>query len=60
MLRGILGLLSFVLDLAGIFPGLAFNYLSLVLGLLGQAHYRLPRILRPTPSCTGRVSLIAA
>jgi hypothetical protein len=41
MLRGILGFLPLVLDLAGIFLGLALNRLSLVLSLLAQTHDRL-------------------
>ena len=41
MLHGILGFLPFVLDLAGIFLGLALNCLSLVLSLLAQTHDRL-------------------
>src|SRR6266566_5354369 len=46
MLHGILGFLPFVLDLAGIFLGLALNCLSLVLSLLAQAHDRLLSVLR--------------
>ena len=41
MLRGILGFLSLVLDLAGIFLGLALHCLSLPLSLLAQTHDRL-------------------
>jgi hypothetical protein len=41
MLRGILGFLPLVLDLAGIFLGLALNRLSLVLSLLAQTPDRL-------------------
>ena len=41
MLRGILGFLPLVLNLAGIFLGLALNGLSLALSLLAQTHDRL-------------------
>ena len=41
MLRGFLGFLPLVLDLAGIFLGLALNCLSLALSLLTQTHDRL-------------------
>jgi hypothetical protein len=41
MRHGILGFLPFVLDLAGIFLGLALNCLSLVLSLLAHTHGRL-------------------
>ena len=41
MLRGILGFLPLVLDLAGTFLGLALNCLSLTLSLLAQTHDRL-------------------
>jgi hypothetical protein len=38
MLRGILGFLPLVLDLAGTFLGLALNCLGLALSLLAQTH----------------------
>ena len=41
MLRGILGFLPLVLDLAGIFLGLALHCLSLALSLFAQTHDRL-------------------
>src|SRR6185437_489767 len=41
MLRGVLGFLPLVLDLAGIFLGLALRCLSLALSLLAQTHDRL-------------------
>jgi hypothetical protein len=46
MLRGILGFLPLVLDLAGTFLGLALNCLSIALSLLAQTHDRLPCVLR--------------
>ena len=46
MLRGILGFLPLVLDLACIFLGLALNCLSLALSLLAQTHDRLLCVLR--------------
>jgi hypothetical protein len=46
MLHCILGFLPFVLDLAGIFLGLALNCLSLVLRLLAQTHDGLLNVLR--------------
>ena len=41
MLRGVLGFLPLVLNLAGIFLGLALRCLSLALSLLAQTHDRL-------------------
>ena len=41
MLRGILGFLPLVLNLASIFLGLALNCFSLALSLLAQTHDRL-------------------
>ena len=38
MLRGVLGFLPLVLNLAGIFLGLALRCLSLALSLLAQTH----------------------
>ena len=46
MLRGILGLLPLVLDLASTFLGLALNCLSLALSLLAHTHDRLLCVLR--------------
>ena len=46
MLRGILGFLPLVLDLAGTFLSLALNCLSIALSLLAQTHDRLPCVLR--------------
>jgi hypothetical protein len=45
MLRGILGFLPLVLDLAGTLLGLALNCFSIALSLLAQTHDRLPRVL---------------
>ena len=56
MLRGILGFLPLVLDLAGIFLGLALNCLSLVLSLLAHTHDRLLSVLQhPALPSTDRV-----
>ena len=46
MLRGVLGFLPLVLDLAGTLLGFALNCLSIALSLLAHTHDRLPCVLR--------------
>ena len=52
MLRSILGFLPLVLDLAGIFLGLALHCLSLALSLLAQTHDRSPFVSCGTSAAT--------